>query len=134
MRRLLIFAAVLLAGCAAHNKPVLYPNAHLQKVGDIQAQRDIDECCRMADSYVKSNPGGEVAGGAVKGGVVGAAAGAAGGAVWGNVGRGAAGGAAVGAAAGATRGLFKAAEPAPVYKNFVNRCLRDKGYDPIGWQ
>ena len=23
--------------------------------------------------------------------------------------------------------------PSPVYKRFVDRCLREKGYDPIGW-
>jgi len=35
---------------------------------------------------------------------------------------------------GRLRGLFKAREPSPVYKNFVDRCLRERGYEPIGWK
>jgi hypothetical protein len=30
--------------------------------------------------------------------------------------------------------LFRKHDPSPVYKSFVDRCLRDKAYDPIGWQ
>ena len=69
---------------------------------------------------------------------IGAAAGAAGGAVVGRAGTGAAVGAAGGGAAGVTRGLIhglkRKQSPSPVYKTFVNRCLREKNYDPIGWQ
>jgi hypothetical protein len=54
--------------------------------------------------------------------------------VTGNLGRGAAAGAAGGAAGGMTRGLFESGEPDPVMKRFVERCLRDKGYEPIGWK
>jgi len=45
----------------------------------------------------------------------------------------AAGGGAAGATRGLIRGLFGNRGPSAVYKNFVNRCLREKGYDPIGW-
>jgi predicted small lipoprotein YifL len=128
---LFIFA---LAGCGATKRPVLYPNNHLKTVGNIQSERDIDDCMQMAETYVKKNQESKVAEGAVKGGAIGAATGAAVGAVTGNFGRGLASGAAGGAAGGATWGLFKAAEPSPVYKNFVNRCLREKGYEPMGWQ
>jgi hypothetical protein len=38
------------------------------------------------------------------------------------------------AAGGATHGLFKAAEPGPAFKQFTNRCLKEKGYEPMGWQ
>jgi len=62
------------------------------------------------------------------------AIGAAGGAVRGSPGTGAAVGAATGTTAGFLRGLFKAGEPSPVYKNFVNHCLRERGYEPVGWQ
>jgi hypothetical protein len=54
--------------------------------------------------------------------------------VTGDFGRGLAAGAAGGAAGGATYGIFKAAEPSPIYKEFVDRCLRDKGYQSLGWQ
>jgi len=51
-------------------------------------------------------------------------------------------GAAIGAAGGATAGplgtmlgwMFQRSEPDPVYRTFVETCLRDKGYQPIGWQ
>ncbi len=29
---------------------------------------------------------------------------------------------------------FRASRPSLTYKTFVNRCLREKGYDPIGWE
>ena len=114
---------VCLVGCGT-KKPVLYPNAHLQSVSPDQAQYDIDECGRMADAYVKSGAGSQVAKDAAAGGAVGGAAGAAYGSVWGgSVSKRAGAGAAAGAAAAATRGIFKSKEPSPVYKNFVNRCL-----------
>lgn len=138
----LLCLQLLAFGCAAP-RPVLYPNARLKRAGTSAAQTEIDECMRRADEYVRS--GGEAdktlerAGvGAGTGAAIGAAGGAAGGAVLGRAGVGAAAGAAGGAAAGATRGIvhemFRNRGPSPVYKNFVNRCLREKGYDPIGWQ
>ena len=138
MKKLALLVLVLLAlslvGCGANKRPVLYPNNHLKTVGNLQGDRDIEDCMQMAEAYVKKNQESKVAEGAVKGGAIGAATGAAIGAVTGNFGRGLAAGAAGGAAGGATHGLFKAAEPSPVYKNFVDRCLREKGYEPMGWQ
>jgi hypothetical protein len=131
-----------LVGCAAQ-RPVLYPNAHLSQVGTTAAERDIDLCMRRAEDYVASDgrTGKALEGVAVGGGTgaaVGAAAGAAGGAVVGRAGTAAAVGAAGGGAAGVTRGLFHGLSsrhnPDPVYKNLVNRCLRERGYDPIGWR
>jgi hypothetical protein len=129
-------------GCSTP-RPVLYPNVQLKRVGASVAENDINSCMRQADEYVRSGGGSdkalESAGiGAGTGAAVGAAGGAAGGAVLGRAGVGAAAGAAGGAAAGATRGvvheMVRNRGPSPVYRNFVNRCLRDKGYDPIGWQ
>lgn len=128
-------------GCASQ-RPVLYPNAQLKRAG-ASAEKDIDECMRQADNYVRSGGDGgqalENAGvSAGTGAAIGAAGGAAGGSIVGHAARGAAAGAAGGAAAGATRAavqeMFRKRAPSPVYRNFVNRCLRDKGYDPIGWQ
>ncbi len=130
----LILFALALIGCGAAQRPVLYPNNHLKTVGNVQADRDVNDCMQTAEAYVKKNQDSKVAEGAVKGGAIGAATGAAIGAVTGNFGRGLASGAAGGAAGGATYGLFKAAEPSPVYKNFVNKCLQEKGYEPMGWQ
>jgi hypothetical protein len=50
-----------------------------------------------------------------------------------NVGEDAAVGAAAGAAAGAVHGAFHN-EPSEVHRNFVRRCLRERGLEVIGWQ
>lgn len=128
-----IAAVMFLAGCASQ-RPVLYPNAYLKKVGEEQAQRDIADCERLADEYVRSDEGVKVAKSTAAGGAGGAVVGTAVGAVTGDIGRGAGVGAAAGAAGGLVRGVSRASEPDPLYKNFVNKCLRDKGYEPIGWK
>jgi hypothetical protein len=70
----------------------------------------------------------------VEGTAVGAAAGSTGSLVSsGNVGAGAAAGAAIGAAAGSVHGAFRN-DANPTYRNFVQRCLQDRGYDVIGWR
>jgi len=51
---------LMVAGCASQ-RPVLYPNAKLQRVGNEVAQRDIDECMRLAEDYGVSHGGGEQA-------------------------------------------------------------------------
>ena len=124
-----VLCIVLLGGCST-KRPVLYPNNHLQEVGTVQADRDIEECYTLAERYLKSKAGKQAVESAAKSGTVGAAAGAAGGAVYGNAGK----GAAAGAAAGATRSLLRVRDPSPVFMNYVNHCLRDKGYQPIGWE
>jgi hypothetical protein len=132
-----------LAGCAAQ-RPVLYPNEHYNTVGDAAARRDVDECMNRAQEFVKAG-GADVqkAKEVAKQTGFGAASGAAIGAVGGAVGGGGAGtGAAVGAATGATAGLihglfggfFGPESPDPVVANYVDRCLREKGYELVGWR
>jgi len=123
----------MFTGCASQ-RPTLYPNAHLKNVGEERAQQDIDECKRSADAYVKSDKVKETVKDTAVGGAAGAVIGGVAGAVTGDLGRGAGVGAATGAASGLIYGLFKASEPSPVYKEFVDRCLREKGYEPIGWE
>ena len=121
-------------GCA-QQRPVLYPNPHLKTVGQERAEADINECVRSAtEQGAQDGAGGQVAKDTVEGGAVGGAVGAGVGAVLSSAGRGAAAGAAGGAAGALTRGLFRAREPDPVFRGFVDRCLRDKGYEPIGWR
>lgn len=144
MFRFLVSILVLggASGCTSQ-RPVLYPNEHFKRVGSSVAERDIDDCMRQAEEYVASNgrTGTAVQGaatGAATSASIGAAAGAAGGAVVGRGVTGAAIGAASGGAASAAssliHGLTRKQNPSPVYRNYVNRCLRDKGYDAIGWQ
>jgi len=122
------------AACGAR-RPVLYPNAQLSRVGDAAAQRDVDDCLQRAKQYVSSGGHTEhVATTTAAGAATGAAIGAVGGAITGNPGEAAAVGAATGGTAGLIGGLFGSRAPAPVYSAFVDRCLRERGYDPIGWQ
>jgi outer membrane lipoprotein SlyB len=133
----LVAACVLLAGCASSSpKPVLYPNSHLQQVGQAAADRDIAECRQLASNYgVARTKDGEVAKKAVGGAAAGGASAGAWGLVRGNdAGERALAGAAAGAAAGTVRGAMTSTETSPVYKNFVQKCLRDRGYEVIGWQ
>ena len=129
-----LICLLLLMACS-QKRPVLYPNYQLQQVGNETAQTEIDDCVSFAKEYVaSSNSSGKVAKSTAQGGAVGAAGGAATGAVLGSIGRGAAAGAAGGAAVGCLQGLFRSPEPDPVFRQFVERCLRDKGYEPIGWK
>lgn len=131
-----VVALLLLAACGGSPSPVLYPNAKLNDVGQAQANSDIEACKRMAAAG-GANPaegqGGRAARNTAVGGVSGGAVGAAGGAVLGNAGQGAAFGAATGATAGLMRSIFSSSKPSGAYMNFVDRCLRDKGYEPVGW-
>lgn len=121
-------------GCATQ-RPVLYPNDTLETRGRARAEQAIHECVQQAQTHgVDSNRGGEVASGTVTEGAVGAGTGAAVGAVLGDAGTGAAAGAAGGATRGLLRGLFGGREPDPVFREFVDRCLRERGYEPIGWE
>ena len=65
-------------------------------------------------------------------------AGAAGGgeaaiALAGAAGRGAGIGAAMGATVALISSVFSPAAPNPAYRAFVERCLRDRGFEPVGW-
>lgn len=127
-----------LTACSTY-RPVLYPNAHLQEVGEAMAERDIQECERQAKAAGAESRTGASAGELATGTAVGTGIGAAGGAVGGAISGGAGIGAAIGAASGAVVGLLGAIfarRPAPssAYTNFVDRCLRDKGYEPTGWE
>lgn len=131
---ILALLMVVLLACA-QQRPVLYPNAHLNQVGKLKAESDIDACIQMAVDYgAKEDSGAKIAKDTGTGAAIGGAAGAAVGAVTGNLGRGAAAGAAGGGAAAMTRSAINSGKPDPVFKNFVDQCLREKGYQPVGWR
>ncbi len=126
--------AAALSACAA-KRPILYPNAQLQQVGPVTAERDIDQCMAAADSYGASATfAAQTAASTARAAATGAAAGAAAGAVWGRPGRGAATGAAGSAAAGFMRGLFRWREPDAIKARYVSVCLGEMGYQTIGWR
>ncbi|WP_292978652.1 glycine zipper family protein [Nitrosomonas sp.] len=134
------FGMVLgLVACATY-QPVLYPNAYYQTVGRAVAERDIRECRQLAES-AGAREGSGSAENTARRTAIGAGAGAASGAVGGAISGAAGQGVLIGAASGATWGLLSgifssgsASQPAPAYMNFVNRCLRERGYEVTGWQ
>jgi hypothetical protein len=137
VRLLLVLLLLGMTACSTA-RPVLYPNAHLQSVGQTVAERDIEECrarAEAAGASPRDRGARDVAVGTGVGAGAGAASGAVGGAIAGGAGIGAAIGAASGAVFGFITSLFgRRSGPNPAYTGFVDRCLREKGYEPIGWQ
>ncbi len=129
-----LVSALLLSACAS-NQPVLYtspagadPNAGAAAVA---------ECSRLAEQAGASNYGGQVgqtATDTARNAAAGAAAGAVGGAIAGNVAQGAGIGAAGAAAATLVQRIFAPPAPNSAYRAYVERCLRDKGYETVGWK
>jgi hypothetical protein len=131
----MVVSLVLGTGACAAKRPALYDNEKLASVGAAQAQVDIDECIAQARAAgFDRNTGRDAAVSTGAGAATGAAVGAATGAVRGNAGRGAARGAAGGAVAGLFRSMFRSRDPDPIEQRYVDECLREKGYKPIGWQ
>ena len=134
----------LLVGCATSGpnspsaRPVLYPNATLTRVGDAQGLAEVGSCmAKAAQSGLspdqKSNEIGRRAG---EGAAVAGVASAVGALITGrgsDILRAGATGAAVGGSAGAVSGAFHNDKASPVYRQFVQRCLQEKGFDVIGW-
>lgn len=141
MKKVLILS-LLFAGCASAgigleptSRPRLYPNDHLQQVGQAQADRDINDCMAMAEEYTKDeNKWKDAAVNTGKGAVVGAATGAVAGAIFGNTGRGTAAGAAVGTIASLANELDKMDVRNPSYERFAEHCLEKRGYEVIEWR
>ena len=80
-----IVIAVGLVACAGP-KPILYQNAHLERVGPEMAEQDIDDCRKMAEAAGATpgdKKGAKIAGSTAAGAGIGAAGGAVGGAVLG---------------------------------------------------
>lgn len=138
-------ATLVLAGCAssgagsASARPVLYPNATLNRVGDAQGRMEVNACLSRAQAagLSPSQNSNEVGRRAGEGAAVAGVASAIGALISGRGGEGllraGATGAAVGGSAGAVSGAFHNDRPNGVYRNFVQRCLSEKGFDVIGW-
>ena len=134
-----VLASVLVAGCATPvAKPAFYPNAHYQRMGAAQAQADAQACAELAN---QSDVGAVNKVDAARVG----AAGAAGVAVAGTVGsvlKGnkpnmkniAAGAAAIGAGGAAATAAGQSVGGSSLYRQFVQQCLAERGYQVIGWR
>jgi hypothetical protein len=125
-----------IVGCAGP-KPILYPNAHYQSVGQERVDEDIAECRELAEK-AGATPGkgkaGQVAKNTAISTGIGAAGGAVGGAIVGAAGTGSAIGAASGLVWGLLSSLIRSPQPSQAYTGYVDRCLKEKGYDPTGWE
>lgn len=133
-----LMMVLVIIGCSGP-RPILYPNAHLKEVGQSTVERDIAECRAMAKA-AGATPKDSRAIEAVKRSAtnagIGAASGAIGGAIVGSAGVGAAIGAVGSAAMSGLQELVSGSskQPNQVYINFVNRCLKERGYEPVGWE
>lgn len=135
----------LLAGCAASGpnsasaRPVLYPNATLNRVGEAKGRAEADACQSraMAAGLSPTLETGEAGRRAGQGAATAGVASAVGALITGRGGEGVlkagAAGAAVGGSAGAVSGAFHSDKPNSTYRSFVQRCLSEKGFDVIGW-
>ncbi|MDB5966871.1 MAG: hypothetical protein JWQ72_3371, partial [Polaromonas sp.] len=134
-RALPALCLAFLAACATTGpdspsaRPVLYPNATLNRVGPAQGQAEADACMSRAQASgltpdEKTNAVGRRAGeGAATAGV----ASAVGALITGrNVLNAGAAGAAIGGSAGAVSGAFHNDRPSSTYRRFVQRCLSEK--------
>ncbi|OFZ18216.1 MAG: hypothetical protein A2Z20_11880 [Bdellovibrionales bacterium RBG_16_40_8] len=120
----LIILSLFLTACAS--RPRLYPNEKFEQVGAQAAKSDVDACISKADAYLENEKAKQVATGAGKGAVMG---GVVGGLFSGGL-RGMARGAVAGAAVAGTAGALS---PKQLQRQFVNKCLADKGYQVLGW-
>lgn len=138
-------AVVILGGCAAGGPnnasatPVLYPNATLNRVGEARGRQEVNACMSRAQAagLAPMQSGNEVGRRAGEGAAVGGVASAVGALITGRGGEGllraGAAGAAVGGSAGAVSGAFHNDKPNGVYRNYVQRCLSERGFEVIGW-
>lgn len=140
----LCLLVLAVAGCAATGaqspsaRPVLYPNALLNRVGEGAARAAVDACMARAQSaglspVEQSNAVGQRAGqGAAVGGVAAAVGALVTGRNFDSILTSGLAGAAVGGSAGAVSGAMQS-RPSTLYRQYVQRCVNDKGFDVIGW-
>ena len=135
---LILLVVIGLTACAGP-EPILKSNTRVLLYGKDQAARDAAVCGEKAERaglQHGTNRSGNAGAGATLGIVGGAAVGASAGLIGGPTGIaiGAAAGGAVGGVLGFLAGTYKPLQPQPDYAAFVERCLKEKGYETTGWQ
>lgn len=135
---LVLLLVTSLTACAGP-EPILASNKRLLLYGREKAADEIETCrgsASRAGLRAGNSGSGNVATGATLGVIAGAAVGASAGLVGGPTGVaiGAGTGAAIGGALGLLGGAYKPVEPDPQFMAFMERCLREQGYEVTGWQ
>ena len=123
---LIFLVTIGLVACAGP-EPILKSNTRVQLYGKDQAARDAAVCGEKAERaglQHGTNRSGNAGAGATLG-IIGGPTGIA---------IGAAAGGAVGGVLGFLAGTYKPLQPQPDYAAFVERCLKEKGYETTGWQ
>ncbi len=138
-RILLAVLGLLLAGCATPvAKPAFYPNAHYQRVGPAQAKADAEYCADLAQqSEANAVNKADVGRSAAAGAAGGAAVGVVGSLLTGsrpNLRNITAGAAAFGAGGAAATAAGQSVGGSSLYRQFVQQCLAERGYQVIGWR
>jgi hypothetical protein len=129
---------VAMTACAGP-EPIFKSTTYLQFHGQQQAEQEAAVCAikaQRAGLQHGTNRSGNAGAGAALGVIGGAAVGASAGLVGGPTGIaiGAAAGGAVGGILGLFAGTYKPLHPEADYAAFVERCLKEKGYETNGWQ
>ena len=141
---LYVVLVLAVTGCAATGpnspsaKPVIYPNATFNRVGEAQARIEVGSCITRATQagLAPNQTNNEVGRRAGEGAATAGVASAVGALITGrssDILRAGATGAAIGGSAGAVSGAFSNDKVNPVYRQFVQRCLSEKGFDVMGW-
>lgn len=135
---IILFSSIALLSSCSY-KPILDQNEKYFSVGQEEAQKDVNQCTKDADEYLKQYKLRRAAKEAGRKAVIGAVVGAATGFIFGNNLKSLAIGTAIGAGiGGAAGGLGVAGEgkvkPDQIKQRYVTNCLGRQGYSVIGWE
>ncbi len=121
----LLFSVLLLTACSsAPSRPQLYPNQILKERGAEASQKEIDQCLKESEAYLKT-PEGEKLKKSINPGSVSTSVGF-------GFGTGGSGmGLGIGTGGG---GRSRLSGEEQVRRNFTNQCLVNKGYQVVGWE
>ena len=136
---LLNFALVFsLVSCSSY-RPILDPHGKYAKVGEAQAQEDIEECEKEASDYLDKYKAERALREAGRKAVIGGVIGAGSGLLFGQNLKSSLIGTAVGAGIGAAVGSLSVlgedrVTPDEMKQRYIGKCLAQRGYSVIGWK
>lgn len=131
----LLLPLLLLACAGGQKRPIFYQSSYEVPLDRAQLDQDVDACFAAArNAGVQERRDGEIGRKSASGALLGGVAAGAWGLIRGDGGERLLAGAVAGGATGAAKGAIDSTEQNPVFRRYVERCLRDLGYEVIGWQ